>query len=276
MASSPLGEIALFLLGILQAAQHQREVAHLDGERHDLGLLGGQLQRRSLGDVGLVAWREVELLVHRDHAGVAQDRLGGAVLTVGAVQHVRQQHVDAIAGIDETRHRRGGRGRDADGAQPGLQDGGEEAARARHDDLGLDDGLADMELAARDGAHEVRNRPLAFDDVGRRQGDLRPGLPAQVVGLDELADADGVARDQDLHRGLGRCLARTAHLRRDRRALALQPGAGEKGRRAGDDDGEQQKDDALAIHEPPSLLPWRHWSANDPATHRPPAAIAGP
>src|SRR5450631_4034678 len=227
--------IALFVRRILQAAQHQRQVAHLDGKRHDLGLLRGELQRRGLGDVRLVARREVELLVHRDHARVAQDRLGGVVLAVRAGQRVGQQDIDAITGIDEARDRRGRRGRYADGAQAGLQHGGKEAPRARHDDVALDDRLADMALAARDCAHEVADRPLAFDNVGRRQVALRPRLPTQVVGFDELSGVDGAARHQHLHRGLGG-RALPAHLGGDRGTLGLQPGAGEEGRGAGDDD----------------------------------------
>ena len=174
---------------------------------------------------------------------------------VGGHQHVGQQDVDAIAGIDEARDRRGRRGRHADGAQAGLQNGGKKATRARHDDVALDDRFADMELAARDGAHKVADWPLAFDDVGRRQVALRPRLPTQVVGLYELSGADGGTRHQHLRRGLGD-RALPAHLGGDGGALGLQPGAGQKGGGASDDNGEQQEDDALAVHGAPCAPPW--------------------
>ena len=75
-----------------------------------------------------------------------------------------------------------------------------------------------MELAARNGAHEVADRPLVFDDVGRRQIALRPWLPTQIVGLDELPGMDGGARHQDLYGGLGD-RALDTHLRGERGAL---------------------------------------------------------
>jgi hypothetical protein len=95
-----------------------------------------------------------------------------------------QQHIDMIAGIDGSRDCAGGGGRHADGPQAGLEHGGQEAARPRHDDIGFDHGLTDMERVARDGADEFGDRPLAFDNVGRRQRTLWPSLPSQVVGLD--------------------------------------------------------------------------------------------
>ena len=76
--------------------------------------------------------------------------------------------------------------------------------------------------------------------------------------------------------GLAATVALPAILRGDRRALGLQPGTGDEGRGAGDDDGEQKENDALAIHDAPLCSPWRHCRASDAATHRPPAAIAGP
>jgi len=38
--------------------------------------LGVSLECRGLSDIGLVARREIELLVHRDDARIAQDRFG--------------------------------------------------------------------------------------------------------------------------------------------------------------------------------------------------------
>ena len=170
------------------------------------------------------------------------------------LQRMGQQHVDAVAGIDEARHGGGRRRRHADGAQAGLEHGGQEAARARHHDVGLDDRLADMERGAGDGADEVGERPAALDDVGWRQRARGPRLPAQILGLDELAHTQGVACHQHLRRRLGRdSRLGPAHLGRDRRALGLQPGAREEGRRARDDHGEQQENDAFAVHDAPPV-----------------------
>ena len=161
-----------------------------------------------------------------------------------------QQHVDSITGIDEARHGRGRRDRHAHRTRAGLEYGRHEAACAGQHELAFGDRLAGRDRAARHGADEIRQRALAFDDVCRRQAALRPGLPAHVVGLDDLAGMDRVACDQHLQRRRpGGRFAMLAELCHQGGALVLQPGPRHKGGRGSDDDREEQEDDALAIHD---------------------------
>ena len=195
------------------------------------------------------------------------------MLAVLGVEHVRQQYIDPVAGVDEARHRRRGRDRHADCTGTGLQYCRHEATRAREHDLAFADRFARIDRHAGDGADEIRERTLAFHDVGRSEAAFGPGLPAQIVRLDDLAGVNGIARDQDLQgwRGGRDGFATKTRLRHDRGALALQPGTGHERSQTGHDDGEQQENDALAVHGIAPYAPAR-WAA----TQRPPAAMAGP
>jgi len=86
-----------------------------------------------------------------------------------------------------------------------------------------------MELAARDRAHEVRNRPLAFDDVGRA-GRLPCGQGCQrrSSGLTSCPVRMALRATSTCSAGLAATWRCPPHLSGDRRALGLQPGAGRK------------------------------------------------
>ena len=237
-------------LGVLvgEAAQAQRELAQLVEQRDLLGDARIDLERRGLGFLvvlvlaGLVAG----LRAHGDDPDVAQHGLADptARRTIGRRQGLGQDEIDAVARKDQTGVARRRVDRQRDRAHAGRQDRGEEAPLA-----GLDDAAVGDREALRDAApdHRANHHVLAahaLEHVGVRDIVGRPALPAQMLRLDEGAGRKKGVGDQHLVDRYGcRCGDRG-----DVVLLAFDPAARVHGRRASDDHGNKQDDDATQAH----------------------------
>ncbi len=83
-AEQIVGRAGILLLRVGDGAQRQRKaVGHLLGDGQNLGLVGGQLQRRCRADHGLGAvFLFLDLLVDRENTHIVEHRLG-QVLVAG-------------------------------------------------------------------------------------------------------------------------------------------------------------------------------------------------
>src|SRR5581483_12354551 len=98
------------------------------------------------------------------------------------------------------------------------------------DDLGVGDRLAGGEPIAGDGADEGLEAAGAALDVGGVDAVVRPGLPGEVLRLEDMAALDRAVSDE--HR-FDRTRRDRRSLGRRRGALGVEPGAGEQRGAAG-------------------------------------------
>ena len=252
-------ELGFLALGVGDAAQRQRQDAHLAGAGQRFGLPGLQLERGGLADQIGLAVLLLGRLVDREHADVRQDHLGdddlGDCRIFGMLLAAGEDHVDPVVRQDEAAgagfRRDFGRHR----ARAARQDRGHEAGAGALDQLLLADRLARDDGVARDRAGDLghRVRAVGLLDEAVAGGRRRPGLPHHVLGLDGLAEADVGLGDQHVH---GRQL-------RDRfggSGLAFVGSAGEPGGDAPGAERNTKDDDTCGFH---TLLLFRastqHW-----------------
>jgi hypothetical protein len=190
-----------------------------------------------------------------------------------AAQHMGQQHVDPVAGIDEARDRRGRVIGTLTARVPGCSTADMKPRVPASTSLPSVNRLAGRDRTRAQPAPTKSDIGACPRRIGRRQAALGPGLPAQVVGLDDLPGVTALRRHQHLQGGAttgatSRCTARLAS--KARRSLCSQARA-MKAVAPATITASRRKTMRLLLMRPSSQL-----IACAAATHRPPAAIAGP
>ena len=186
-------------------------------------------------------------LIDRQHANVGQygfadPALDGrlfALLRDGAIQDqvdpVAREHQSGDAGFNVHGH--------GDGAMAWPQDSGDETALARFDKAAPGNRLARGDAAADNGAQQVLDVGLCLDVIGVRHFLVRPGLPADMLLIEEHAGRQVQAGDQN-HGELFLFLDR----RRNLPALPFQPRLGQKNRTAGNKQRGDDENDGPRVH----------------------------
>src|SRR5205085_9169874 len=193
-----------FGIVVRETAQRQRELTDGLRDRDLLGDLGRRLEGdggHGLGDLVARLVARVEPLVDREHADVADDRLGGAQgrPVAAARDLLGEDQVDPVAREDEAGDAGGGGHADGDGAHSRAKRRGEEAALAGTNDRALAQRLAGSDLVADDGADQAARiaAGATADEIGVLHEALRPRLVAEGFGIDDRADGKGARRDQN-------------------------------------------------------------------------------
>src|SRR6516164_2874452 len=234
-----------------EAAQAERQLSDLGGDRDHLALLWRHLERRGMGDEGFTVLA-VELLVDPDHPHIVQHRFCSPVRCLAAGQLMGDQNVDLIAGKDKTRDAGGGGDWHRDGAHTWTQHRSEKAATTRRDDLGVADRLARRERIARHPARKALRGPGPRLDVILIDAAFRPDLPGKILRFQDLAAAYGTTSHQHellRWRGLGeRFGLRVGPLR--------EKGPDQHGGAASQGEGDDEKGQSACAH---GLLP-AEWS----------------
>ncbi len=202
--------------------------------------------------VALVVLVRRDPLIGREDTDVADEGFGGLELgALTAADGLRQDEVDTVAGEDETGDAGRVGDRHRDGAHPGAQRGGEEAAVAGLHQRPLGQRLAGRDIGADDGAGERRRIGRALDVIGVLDEILGPRLIAEAIRLDDRADGQHPRGDQ--HFGPDR-RRDDRRLRGRRRALAEHVLGHHRGHRR-DDQRSYQQGNLLRLHDGTPLRP---------------------
>src|SRR5581483_9860334 len=125
-----VGIVGLAFAGVGDAAQRERQRAALARNSDKLRLGGRELQHRRLADDHFLPVLLLELLIDRQYANVAEDRLAAHEVAAGRLLHFAvmfgKNDVDMIVGQNEPACCAFRRNTDRDGAPAGRQDGGHE------------------------------------------------------------------------------------------------------------------------------------------------------
>ena len=242
-SSTPIAA-GVLALGDAGASERQRQRADASGKRQLLRVGGRDLDGDRLDERRLVRALVGEL-VDGEHLDVLQQHVG---IGLGALEVAHQEHVDALAGQDETGdavdvvHPHG------DGLHALLDDGGERAALAGPGDLRLQHRLVLLERRERDAPGLAVEQFVDLGEGAFRDRPLGPGDLAQMLARDLDAELQRQGGDDDglRRRGLRHelDLAEPARLPVE---IAL-PG---KDRHRPEDDGKEDHDDGFRTHAPP-------------------------
>src|SRR5438552_13207538 len=107
------------------------------------------------------------------------------------------QDIDPIAREDKPRDPGSGSDRDRDRAHARVQRSSEKAATAGGDDLGFGDRVAGREGVTRNPAGESLGGPGPSQNIGGSYPTLRPDLPGEIAGLQDLSAREPDAGDED-------------------------------------------------------------------------------
>ena len=196
-------------------AHGQQKLAEPLGHRHSVGLFGRHLQGHGAGHMSGGAGRCFgrralgDLLVHRDHPDQGQHRLSHhatADRRVAALEFLSQDHVHQVARRDQA----GGAGfrSHTDRHRPGAgaEHGGEEAAVARPQHVGLEHRRTGIEVAAQHGATDFSAAVVGGYEAAVRHRVRRHFAFAQIGVLQQGAGLQRLRGHQELHRRTGDCL----------------------------------------------------------------------